>query len=80
MSTTADTITLPSHWASFLINGDASGLDDGEQERIEAHLKGVPGHIVGVEEGSERFTWCYAMYGGDARGGGVADYTILRDS
>lgn len=31
--------TLPAYWASYLINGDASGLEDGEQERIDAWLK-----------------------------------------
>ena len=31
---------LPASWASYLINGDASGLDTGEQERIDAFLQG----------------------------------------
>ena len=30
---------LPASWASYLINGDASGLEAGEQERIDAFLK-----------------------------------------
>ena len=30
---------LPAPWASYLINGDASGLETGEQERIDAFLK-----------------------------------------
>ena len=30
---------LPASWASYLINGDASGLETGEQERIDAFLK-----------------------------------------
>ena len=29
---------LPAPWASYLINGDASGLETGEQERIDAFL------------------------------------------
>ena len=29
---------LPASWASYLINGDASGLETGEQERIDAFL------------------------------------------
>ena len=30
---------LPAPWAPYLINGDASGLEAGEQERIDAFLK-----------------------------------------
>ena len=30
-----DEYTLPVYWASYLANGDASGLGDGEQERID---------------------------------------------
>ena len=29
---------LPAHWASYLMNGDASGLETGERERIDAFL------------------------------------------
>ena len=29
---------LPAPWASYLINGDASGLEAGERERIDAFL------------------------------------------
>ena len=29
-------------------------------------------------ENSERFTWSYKAYGGDAQGGDVADYTVYR--
>ena len=30
---------LPAPWASYLMNGDARGLETGEQERIDAFLK-----------------------------------------
>ena len=30
---------LPAYWASYLMNGDASGLETGERERIGAFLK-----------------------------------------
>ena len=29
---------LPASWASYLVNGDASGLETGERERIDAFL------------------------------------------
>lgn len=31
--------TLPQHWASYLINGDAPGLDFGEQAKIDNWLQ-----------------------------------------
>lgn len=41
-----ETYTAPSHWAPYLINGDASGLDEGERQAaddwIEAMGCGVP--------------------------------------
>jgi hypothetical protein len=50
-----DTIeyTLPEYWASYLINGDASGLEDGEQEEIDAWLakEGNPNIVDCSEEG-----------------------------
>lgn len=32
--------TLPAFWASYLINGDASGLEDNEALQIEAFISG----------------------------------------
>lgn len=70
------TITAPEHWASYLINGDASGLDDGEQAIIDRWIKRENVRAVhGVSEQS-RFTWSYRLYSpeSDAEGGSVADY------
>jgi hypothetical protein len=33
-----ETYTLPSYWASYLINGDGSGLEPGEQETIDEYF------------------------------------------
>lgn len=33
------TINLPSHWGSFLVNGDGSSLTASEQAFIASHLK-----------------------------------------
>ena len=40
-----ETYTLPSYWASYLINGDASGLEDSEQQECDEFLATVPGWI-----------------------------------
>ncbi len=34
---------LPAHWASSLINGDRSGLDDGDEAQLDAWLEAHPG-------------------------------------
>lgn len=34
-------LTAPSHWASYLINGDASGLEDDEQAQCDAWIESV---------------------------------------
>lgn len=51
------TIVLPTHWASYLINDDATGLEPGEEEVIDEFLeKEIPDSwIVGCEESSEDF-------------------------
>lgn len=70
-----ETITLPSHWASYLINDDDSGLDTEEAAYIVGTMvrEGVR-NVVDVTDDSERFTWHYRMYGGTADGGTVCDF------
>ena len=63
--------TLPAYWATYLINGDFSGLEDGEQETIDAYIRA---------EGNPHFTDCgeqYFAHSNDATtlGGDVCDYT-----
>lgn len=80
---TINTITykLPSYWASYLINGDASGLEDNEQEQIDAwterQRKSANTSLFSCADCSEPyFSWC-----DDAgrMGGDVCDYTFLID-
>lgn len=47
MSIRVVTYTLPVYWASYLINGDPSGLNDGEQETIDRWMRNErPGYPV----------------------------------
>lgn len=68
------TYTLPSHWASALINGDTSGLDDHDCTMLEAVEIGENlGHCLGIV-GDDRPDGCpdpafHAWH--DARGYGV---------
>ena len=72
---TTETYTLPEYWASYLINGDASGLEDGEMEEIDGWFDNEqPGDCVDVGEESWFSSW------NDARtlAGTVAEYTFLK--
>lgn len=40
--------TLPSYWVSYLINGDFSGLEPGEQETIDAFLEKEKIQVIDV--------------------------------
>jgi hypothetical protein len=67
------------HWASYLINGDASGLT--ELERIQADAwcdrELEDGEQV-VDCGEPYFSWSFGMYTGiPVKGGDLVDYTIL---
>lgn len=81
-----DTTTLPAYWASALINGDFSGLDDDEAARCRAAIGQLAAdgwRIVDTardEDSEQRFTWHYQLYdpGADCSGGEVLGYVILR--
>ena len=72
--------TAPAAWASYLINGDASGLTWAEQSSANAWaLQATEGHRWHIVDcGEPWFTWSFRLYGGDYQGGEVCDYTMLR--
>lgn len=70
-------LTGPASWASYLINGDASGLDDGEQAKADAWLaREGAARVVSDVEDSERFTWHMRLHCPElgCDGGSVVDY------
>ena len=78
------TLTLPAHWASYLINGDDSSLDTGERAAIY-RMTGDYGNCLDMVKGSEHFTWSFATLSGRyvppgatqaPCGGLVADYVF----
>lgn len=83
MTIETGTITLPVYWASALINGDTSGMDDDEIASMDNYIQDAcfneGWRVVDCVEDTERFTWSFNLYGGDCAGGDVCDYTILRD-
>ena len=92
MAIETDTITLPSYWASALVNGDYSGLsDDSEVKRVNATIDRLAAdgwHVVSTADDDDgnsvepRFTWHYRLYdpGADCSGGEVLDYVLLREA
>lgn len=71
------TIKGSAYWASYLINGDASGMTAGERAVCDAWLEreGLNrGTFVDVSE--PYFSWFYGFHtGADCAGGDLADYT-----
>jgi hypothetical protein len=85
-----DHVTLPAYWASALVNGDDSGLDDDESDQMNmmVHQLAQDGwHVVDVArdesgEGQEpRFTNSYQVHNPHSqyRSGDVLDYVVHRD-
>ena len=76
------TVAGPSYWASYFVNGDASGLTPQEREQADAWLKreGVDVLDVARDDGGNgiepRFTWSYRLYAPECgySGGEVIDY------
>ncbi|HYG24470.1 MAG TPA: hypothetical protein VEH04_16955 [Verrucomicrobiae bacterium] len=68
------TYTLPASWASYLINGDASGLEDGESSRIDYWLlsHNLPSPVDCSEEAHFARSNDATQLGGD-----VLEYTFL---
>ena len=80
-------VTLPSYWATALVNGDFSGLDADETCRCKAAIERLaPWYVVDVvrddngEAKESRFTWHYGLYDplAECSGGDVLDYVIHR--
>lgn len=66
--------TLPAHWASYLINGDASGMGDDEIADIDRYVK-LQGLASCTSVGDE--TWFAQRNDAGGLGGDVATFTFL---
>lgn len=87
MAIEVDTVTAPDYWASYLVNGDHSGLESDEKAACDVWQEGLGDwYVVDVarDESGEaqepRFTWSYSLYGGTASGGSVVDYVAHKVS
>lgn len=76
-------ITAPSAWASYLVNGDASGISDAERARADAWLERENVSVLGIADDEDgepqepRFTNWYRLHdpGAECCCGNVIDYT-----
>lgn len=71
-----DTIAGPAHWASYLVNGDASGLEPREAALADAWLAREGVRVVGVADAEAWFSWSARLYAPelDCDGCAMLDY------
>ncbi len=74
MKLTLHEYTLPAHWASYLINGDASGIDEADQLAADAFLSkhNLPGPVSCSDE-----QWFAARNDAGTLAGDVMTYGFL---
>lgn len=70
--------SLPSYWASYLINGDASGMGDDDQADCDAFLASLPWGWSCVDV-SEETDFRHSNDAGTLAGD-CADYTFIREA
>ena len=68
------TFTLPEYWASYLINGDHSGLDEKEKKEVDKFLAENP-RLSCVDSSEE--AWYQSRNDWGTIGGNVVEYTFL---
>ena len=75
-----DTVAGSAYWASYLINGDASGIEDRDIALADAWLASLPegAHVVSCDD-EAYFSWSYGTTCGDdsCQGGDLLNYQIL---
>ncbi len=68
-----ETYSLPAYWASYLINGDASGLDRFEIKEIDCWCRG--NNVGNCLDCSDEAGFAWGNDGTD-QGGDVLDFTF----
>ena len=71
---TFDQIDAPARWACYLINNDATGIDDADAKAAARYFKGF--YVVDVSEDTW-FSWNCDRYGNETiKGDTLATYTV----
>ena len=75
MSIKTDIVEAPSHWACYLINGDASGMDEEQIAACDKYFAGM--EVIDCNTETERFTWSADLFGSTSQGDTVCEYTVV---
>ena len=74
-----DTTEAPAYWASYFINGDASGMEDDEIAEADAWADGLEDwYVVDCEDDRDNFGTFYFEVAGRWLGCDLATYTLHR--
>ena len=74
---TSETYTAPSSWATYLINGDESGISDDDRAQADAFIAYVGlGSPVDCQDAG--FIWRHEAYAFCPFGADCQEYTFLR--
>ena len=65
--------TLPIYWASYLVNGDDSGIDEAEKAVVDRFLADTLGHCIDAGEDY----WFQQYNDATDIGGDVCEYIFL---
>lgn len=68
----------PAHWASYLINGDASGMTDDEQAECDQWLTGLDGWSVVSCSDEQFFGRFHFAVEGKTLGCDLLTYSLLK--
>lgn len=74
---TVDYIDAPAYWASYLINADASGIDDADAKAADMYFKGYS--VLDVSDDTW-FSWSADLCGSTSKGDTLATYTVRKVS
>lgn len=68
--------TLPAYWASYLINGDASGIEDSDQADCDAFIASIPGWYCASCADESHFA--HRNDSGNGLAGDVLEFTFIK--
>ena len=74
MSIETDVIEAPTHWASYLINGDPSGYDEADLEAADTYFEGWI--VLHCDLETSRFSGCADLYGSTSKGDEICEYLV----
>jgi len=73
---TTATYTLPAYWASCLINGDSSGMEENDMADCNAFLASIPGwHCASCSDESH---FAHRNDSGNNLAGDVLEFTFIK--